>query len=444
MKRYWKIILLGGVICVILLYSILNLVTGSILRKTLAEMQAEGMPMTLEEIVPPAPDEADNAAGPLTEAFLGLSNGEGGGAEGYSFVEEVTDVLDDITFTGEASVFALNKEKLAALEEAMKAPIFVENLALLEQAAERPACDFGLDYGLGPSLLLPHLSPIRHSVRLLGIRAALLSANGDFAAAVEDVERMLRISRHLQQERTLISYLVLVACDGISVACLNGVIAQCDVALPEAEVTRLQAELDWHRRHTNALLQDTIHGERILFGGWCFEGLLSGKFGDKELDEAMAGDGHFATLAKLPIKPLFKLDYNAYLKIMRQCHKKSQLSYPELVAAPETPLPPRYCIFSRMIVPSLDSVGKRSGQHESSLRIAQIGLSLHTHRHATGAYPETLQELGDAIINPITLKPYTYSSSGSDYQLYSFGLDGKRGRPNQADDTIWRLTDSQE
>jgi hypothetical protein len=435
MNRYWKIILLGGFIAVILLYCLLNIITGLMLRSTLDEMQAAGLPMTLEEIVAPTPDDADNAAIPLKQAFLGFSEGE---AEQFTFAQVVTDVTDKALFTGEESIFFLDDAQRAVLAEALQQPIFVDNMALLEQAAELPACDFGLDYSLGPALLLPHLSPIRNVVRLLGLRSALRSTEGDLSGALADVERMLRISSHLQHEPIIISYLVLVACDSISVACLSGIAAQSDCPLPEAETAGVIAELERHRTQARLLAENAYDGERILLGTWCFEGLLSGN--QELLEEAMAGDGQVALLAKLPIKPLFKVDYNAYLKIMRQYRENASLPYTELAGARDIEMPPRYCLFTHMIAPALGSASQRIALHKSALQIAQVGLRLQAYRHANGAYPQTLTPLGDDILDPTTDKPYLYSASDGDYQLYSLGIDGVRdeGR-GRKDDVIWRV-----
>lgn len=103
--------------------------------------------------------------------------------------------------------------------------------------------------------------------------------------------------------------------------------------------------------------------------------------------------------------------------------------------------PPKYCAFSSLLRSPLDKMSKRCDQHESNLRIAQLGLRLHAHRHATGTYPESLDVLGGDIQDPVAMKPYTYKTADGDYQLYSLDVDDIRDDSRTSDDTIWRIAE---
>lgn len=82
-------------------------------------------------------------------------------------------------------------------------------------ASRLPECDFGVMYSDGFMALLPHLSKLRASARLLIADAALASAEGRHADAAGNVAAVYRIGRHLQSERTLISCLVAQAVLGL-------------------------------------------------------------------------------------------------------------------------------------------------------------------------------------------------------------------------------------
>lgn len=82
-------------------------------------------------------------------------------------------------------------------------------------ATSLPECDFGIMYSDGWKALLPHLSKLRSSARLLAAEASLARAEGRHDDAAARVSAIFRISRHLTNERVLISSLVSAAICGL-------------------------------------------------------------------------------------------------------------------------------------------------------------------------------------------------------------------------------------
>jgi len=86
---------------------------------------------------------------------------------------------------------------------------FIEGLI---EATEFPASDFGVDYHKGVDAMLPHLSPMRQTARLLTLDAKRLFSEGEMDAATERLAAALRLSQHATGDTTLINALVSVAC----------------------------------------------------------------------------------------------------------------------------------------------------------------------------------------------------------------------------------------
>lgn len=98
---------------------------------------------------------------------------------------------------------ALTPEHIAVLES-----ISGDVLEGAVRASRLPTCDFGIEYDRGIYTLLPHLSPMRRMGKLLCADAVRLSQAGDAAGAAERLGAVVRMSRHLGEDRVLISSLV--------------------------------------------------------------------------------------------------------------------------------------------------------------------------------------------------------------------------------------------
>ncbi len=80
-------------------------------------------------------------------------------------------------------------------------------LALAEDAARLPACDWGLQYSHGIRMLSPHLAPMRTLAQLMKAKTGVLLADSQYRQALEEGLAMRRMAQHLGDE-TLVSLLV--------------------------------------------------------------------------------------------------------------------------------------------------------------------------------------------------------------------------------------------
>ncbi|MBL0927121.1 MAG: hypothetical protein IBJ11_05645 [Phycisphaerales bacterium] len=136
----------------------------------------------------------------------------------------------------------------------------------LIRGSARAGCDFGLDYDAGAAMLLPHLPPLRASIRLLGLDARRLLDAGDAAGATERLAAGYRMARHASNDRTLISSLVSLAMfrytDGVVRYALDRKLldARARAALREALAGFDAAD--------PFALKRSILDEKEIFGNW--------------------------------------------------------------------------------------------------------------------------------------------------------------------------------
>jgi hypothetical protein len=142
-----------------------------------------------------------------------------------------------------------------------------EALDLLRQLIEFPALDFHLNYKQGPSLLLPHLAPLKRAAQRLSAAALCDLHRGDMAAAVTNVRAMLAIARGMEEEPLAISQLVRLAIVQISQAATWELLQS--PGLTDAQLASLQsdwAELEFVHAAENALAMERAMGIETLEG----------------------------------------------------------------------------------------------------------------------------------------------------------------------------------
>ncbi len=88
-------------------------------------------------------------------------------------------------------------------------------------------------------------------------------------------------------------------------------------------------------------------------------------------------------------------------------------------------LPPGWATVARRVMPNLmESCAKRD-VHVATLDLMEIAFRLEEHRRETGAYPPSLDVLGDLpAVDPFSGGPYRYRSDDGAVVIYSVGGNG--------------------
>ena len=114
------------------------------------------------------------------------------------------------------------------------------SLEYLRRGARLPRCDWGLEYGDGVRLVLPHMTMATTLSRLAALSARHEFAQGRWKAGADDVAALLGLARHVETDRLFIPYLVGCRIESIAIETAAPYLPQLKETLPSA----LSAVLD--------------------------------------------------------------------------------------------------------------------------------------------------------------------------------------------------------
>ena len=414
-------------------------------------IRAKGYPATAEELkhwkvpVPPAMQKAGVAASEAPEASGGPAEApEADGRTatglyldamdllekrpgGYKSSDLPKELLEHFRETG-----TLTPEEMAQLRAYVEAGADV--LALLHDAAGLAPGRIPLDYSKGWELDLSHLTKIREFSRLLRAETLLAAIEGDPDRAYEAVMAGLAVHRPLQQEPILISQLVRVACNSITLEALNDTLGRA--AYSDEQLARIQQSFESSydpAAMTNALVTERIFGNQIYDDPG--PALASAGSGTFFLDNFVPGS-RAALMQAAAAVGWYDGDRERYLSIMDEMLEASSLPYPEAQEAMlrlddriGTPTPLSLPRLSQVILPGLTHAQQAMVRNEAQLTEGATAAAIERYRLANGVPPAQLDDLVPAYLDdtpadPFDLEPLRYRREGDSYVLYSIGENG--------------------
>ncbi|MDZ7615658.1 MAG: hypothetical protein U1E05_01560 [Patescibacteria group bacterium] len=403
-----------------LLYAVLLGLASRSLHRAYQALEADGRPMRLAEIVPPAIPDADNAALVYQAVVLLLRSEPAGEKDLFTQLDDfAAKMLDDPSDAEAAASF----RKLSRNEVAMAVRETIERGTL------KPGCRYELDYSQGAGMLLPHLAHLRSLSRILCATARVQAADGDHTGAWRTVVTALRFADAVKEEPILVSQLVRLAQFKMAIAALQAVAAQ---AVPSdsqaAEMAALLKSFDDH-----GPLVASLDGERLALGEWAF-GLGS------DARQTLEIPSWGVTLATF-VRPLLRYDHAAYLGVMHAYAKNAVEPHSASDAELGDDLTgnvPRYCVLTRLLVPALSTIKVKFVATTAESRVTRAGLAVLRHRVEHGVYPATLAELSiQSLIDPFSQRTLIYRPGPHGFTLYSIGknMTDDGGTPAKKGDT---------
>ncbi len=172
----------------------------SLLEKQREAARREGIPLTPNDLRPNPPIPDSENAGPLIKEL----------ARRYGAIPEPEKRAYDKLY----EAFSKSPDDPAARAALQKSLIpYADLMQLAERASALPHCDMAYDWSLGPNLLFPEFSVLRHFARMLSARAWLAS---DADSAWRDIACVARLGNLICETPCLIAALVGVAIHGIA------------------------------------------------------------------------------------------------------------------------------------------------------------------------------------------------------------------------------------
>jgi len=203
--------------------------TSRKLERRLTELRAEGAPLRIADFArEPIPAETNAAV------FLQRAEND---------VKAVRKELMALYPKSGMPPIRLSEEEIGKLDDLFSA--YPRLMPLLEQAAACPDYDSQSDVTLSTTAFLEasfeRLSKFREAIRVLQARSRWLTATGRFDEALTNQILVLRLSRLWSREPLMTSYMVTLACQGVSVRGANEVLQAGPVS--PANRKALDAEL---------------------------------------------------------------------------------------------------------------------------------------------------------------------------------------------------------
>jgi hypothetical protein len=297
-------------------------------------------------------------------------------------------------------------------------------LALLRRATEKPGCYFDRDYqrpnfGVVP----PQLAGLGRSAKLLAMDARLKAAQGDTAAALQDVQAMFVMAEHGSTDPTLIALLVSQAIDGRAVGTLEGVLNAGSVSPDALAALKIDEWISYRRLLNRSFRMEEAFGQAIF----CQFG-TTWEFG--VFDEDLQG-------AFRPLSPLYRVfllseDLEIYRSVMGEVRTASDRPFHEAQQeldrlSAQWQAKPRG-LLNAMIVPALVRCAEHAARADAHRGLARLALAMLHWRTAHGRFPSRLEELAPDVIaavprDPFDGTPLKLKQADRGLVLYSIGPD---------------------
>ncbi|MFH2068436.1 MAG: hypothetical protein ABII89_03110 [Candidatus Omnitrophota bacterium] len=422
------------------IHAIANLAATQKLNKTIQQAKAEGIKLTLQEIIPsPVPDK-DNAAVIYQRAFDFADR----------LAAKYKKEREYMPYEGKIPIENLTPAQKNTISKIMKDQEFINLYALIERAVNLPSCRFDLKYEEGPAMLLPHLAKMRRLAKLTAARTYILIYQGRYKESLESAKTGLLIGDSLANEPILISQLVRIAMDQITTESFQPLFDNFSYAISIKDYQNIISEIDKKDKY----VAKGLEGVPPLIGSYSFRFAL-GEI-DIDFDDINA---RFSTGKKITDfadfmsyessgtpwfywklygsylgRPILKEDYIFYIQSFSTLMELSQKPYfsvkNEISKWESKPLDtiftkPKHPI-SSMTLPALSRVLTQQARYNAILDTFKLALALKIYKQKHGYYPDMLISLFPEVISQLPLDPFTgkdyiYRKEGRGFILYSIG-----------------------
>ncbi|MEM1181179.1 MAG: hypothetical protein AAGM22_22745 [Acidobacteriota bacterium] len=330
---------------------------------------------------------------------------------------------------------------------------------ILDAAASLDGASFDFDRHLPTGLQLPYLNASEHFGDLLSGRAHVAYAEGRPADAWRDVRMMFRLAAWKAREMPILVN-QLMAYTVIDSAVLEAQALLRGGATPDAEtVAEIQATLaEMRRADWRAHFDRALEMERAEMVTWLNDRKRGG--------ELIRSWFPVRVWPSIPLRPWRTFDLAHYAEAMTdfmEVCRRPAFERPAVAGRYghlETHLErvedhypvPRWAPLTRgLLNAGLVSSCDRRDEALASLDMMETALRLESHRQSTGAYPLTLEDLGDVPIDPFSGLSFVYRPTATGAVLYGVGInrvdDGGEPHPERSSgdwnhyhgDRVWLL-----
>jgi hypothetical protein len=295
-------------------------------------------------------------------------------------------------------------------------------LKLLHKGAAAEHSRYPVDFTAGFNTLMPYLSDIRDSAKLLKLEGVLHAENGEPQLATDSVISGFGLARSLTKEPMLISQLVRIACQALAVSTVEQVVNRTELTDQQlAELGECIANTEDHSDISVGFI-----GERCMGISFFKE--------PESIGEAVTGGMLAAPLLSVykatglvDKSGLLYLDFmDDYIGLFRLPLHEREKEADAIGAKVEAT--PKIYILLHTFMPAFGRVTTLDIRGIAQLRTGRVGLAIQRYRLATGKLPDALADLVPTYLDAVPKDPFDgndlrYKKLETGFVVYSIGED---------------------
>jgi hypothetical protein len=439
MKKF--LLIIGLVIAAVGIY-ILSIVFAPVpsLDSSLSKLKAQGIPTTLEELVPYELPDSENGALVYKEAFAIFDAFEQKYKTGDKYPNEYRENWKYLTNKEEYLKAPEDKKKEAALI-ITNDPDLIKMYGLIS-VASKMRCQFHkrIEYKDGFGLLTSELMQIRGITKILLVKACVESELNLYDESVNSSSLIMKMSNSLENEPCLISQLVResICIMGVDSLGNNGAVLYAKEDINK-DCLNVLCKID----NKNAA-KAGFKGEPILAYYTCAD-LLNASYGNRFsslqalgifTDKPSIGTIHSYLLGYLNPKRFLYGQMIFYFNEMSRAYVVLDKPYYEGNVVFKNMIdsiakgPNNDMILVNLIFPAIDKFYLRGEETGAYINVASLGIANRLYKIKHGKFVDSLSELAPEILQSIPKDPfsgfdYIYKKEGDGFIIYSLGENMK-------------------
>ena len=305
-------------------------------------------------------------------------------------------------------------------------------LELLHKGAAAEHSRYPVDFTAGFDALMPYLSEIRDSARLLKLEAVLHAENGEPQLATDSVICGFGLARSLAKEPMLVSQLVRIACQALAISALEQVINRTKLTDQQlAELGNCIANAEDLSDMSTGFVGERCMGISIFKEP---ESIGPGVVGGMPAGPLLS---LYRATGLADKSALLYLDFmDDYIRIFQLPLHEREKEADEIAAKVEAT--PKIYILLHTFMPAFSRVTTIDIRSIAQLRTGRAGLAIQRYRLAAGKLPDALADLVPTYLDAVPSDPFDgndlrYNKIATGFVVYSIGEDrsddGGKERP---------------
>jgi len=314
-----------------------------------------------------------------------------------------------------------------------------EAMAKVREALTRPASRYSVDFTWGYNTPLAHLPKVKKLTVLAQFEALLAVSTGEPSNVVVSIQTELELARTLEEEPSLISQLVRLACINIAAGSAEHALAKMEFNKHESE--ELDSAFSAVDR-TGTMVRGFIGDRAMYLPAFRMSRAEIGRMSDDNKDDSGSNKPPTGPLVQghqpifMRVNGFFERDLSFFLQAMETNIGCAKLPPPESLKLNEIAYKNsetaknHLFILSGLSLPAMSKMTEKEARALANVRLTRTALAIERFRQATGKLPDELKQLTPQFLPTVPIDPFDgmplrYRKREHWHLVYSVGMDGQ-------------------